>query len=36
MHGNGAESMYAYCSQRERLWGLLLTAYEDGVMEAKR
>jgi len=26
MHGNGAESVYAYCSQRERLQGLLLTA----------
>ena len=26
VHGNGAESMFAYCSQRERLRGLQLTA----------
>ena len=30
------ESMYACDRQRERLWGLLLTAYEDGIMETKR
>ena len=36
MHGNGAESMFAYFSQRERLWGMLITANEDSIMKMRK
>ena len=34
--GNNTERTYVYSSQRERLWGMLLTANQDDIMEKQK
>ena len=34
--GNDTERMYVYNSQRERLWGMLLTTNQDYIMEKQK
>ena len=33
---NDTERTYVYSSQRERLWGMLLTANQDDIMEKQK
>ena len=34
--GSDTERTYVYNSQRERLWGMLLTTNQDDIMEKQR